>query len=58
MTIYRAIRALPGVLAVIAVIVVVAVSACNSSAPPTHFGSCPVGQHWVQLPTGLWACQR
>ena len=50
MTIYRTIRALPAVLAVLAVIVVPAVSACNSSAPPpTHFGHCPVGQHWVQL---------
>jgi hypothetical protein len=60
MTPYRVVRALPAALAVIAAIVVTTVSACNTAPPPTHFGACPVGQHWKDpsgQPTG-WECVR
>jgi hypothetical protein len=25
---------------------------------PAHFGNCPAGQRWEQVPSGFWECAR
>lgn len=55
-------RRLPVIIAIFAAIAILAATAagCAPSAPPDHFGNCPVSQHWKNpsgQPTG-WECVR
>jgi hypothetical protein len=46
--------------AVLAALTAAALAACGPVTPPSHYGSCPAGQHWLAPLSGQqeWECAR